>query len=64
MTSFMEFLFCINRHIRKFILSQCKDGAPPPAHPVATPLNGGPKPQDVDGFFLFQNFLFVFCKLY
>ena len=43
MTSFMEFMFCINRHIRKFILFQCQDGArggdrPPCPPPVATPL--------------------------
>ena len=44
MTSFMEFMFCINRHIRKFILFQCQDGARggaiPAPPPVATPLPG------------------------
>ena len=35
MTSFMEFMFYINRYLRKFILFQCQDGAPP----VATPLD-------------------------
>ena len=51
MTSFMEFMFCINRHIRKFILFQCQDGArggdrPPcsyatdPVDPVASATSG------------------------
>ena len=42
MTSFMEFMFCVNRHKRKIILFQCQDGArgaiASPAPPVATPL--------------------------
>ena len=38
MTSFMEYMFCINRHIRKFILFQCQDGARGGQPPVATPL--------------------------
>ena len=42
MTSLQEFMFCINRQVRKFILFQCQDGARggnrPPCPPVATPL--------------------------
>ena len=39
MTSFMEFMFCVNRHKRKFILFQCQDGARGGDPPVATPLD-------------------------